>query len=50
MSDFTIAILIVLGLLAAYRLGYHNGAAYCIRQIKLLENAARELAAMTRCK
>lgn len=48
MSDFTIAVLIVLGLLAAYRIGYRNGIGYCMQQLKPLHDAAKGLAAMTR--
>lgn len=54
MSDFTIAVLIVLGLLAAYRIGYRigyrNGIGYCMQQLKPLHDAAKGLAAMTRSR
>jgi len=48
MTDFVIAVLILIGLLAAYRVGYHHGVAFCMRQLKPLEDAARELARMHR--
>lgn len=48
MSAFTIAVLIVLGLLVAYGWGYRSGVAYCARQLKPLEDAAKELRELTR--
>lgn len=48
MSDLTLACAIMVGLIVAYRIGYHNGVAYCERQLRPLEEAARELRQMMR--
>lgn len=50
MSDFTIAVGIVVGLILVYACGYRNGVAYCVREMKPLEDAARELNELTRRK
>jgi hypothetical protein len=48
MSDVTIAVLIVLGLMLAFALGFRSGVAYCVRELKPLEDAVKELRAMRR--
>ena len=48
MSNLTLACGIVVGLIVAYGVGYRNGVAYCVRALKPLEDAARDLREMTR--
>ena len=48
MSEFTLACAVVVGLIVAYALGYRNGVAYCVRELKPLEDAAKSLSELTR--
>jgi hypothetical protein len=48
MSPLTLACAVVVGLIVAYRFGYHHGVAYCMRQLKPLEDAAKSLSELAR--
>jgi hypothetical protein len=48
MSALTIACAIVVALILVYAWGYRSGVAYCVRALKPIEDAAREMREMMR--